>query len=83
MANKRINVNKVPKNGTEKAPEVAKPVEKSPREKIQHPEEEKKYSRTTIVVDPDLYKEFKAYAASTGTTVTALLNDAMRKILGK
>ena len=73
----------VPKKGTEKAPEIVKPVEKSPRENMQHPEEEKKYSRTTIVVDPDLYKEFKAYAASTGTTVTALLNDAMRSILGK
>lgn len=44
--------------------------------------EEKKYSRTTIVVDPDLYKQFKAFAASNGTTVTALLNEAMRNILG-
>ena len=56
--------------------------EESPRELRQH-QEEKKYSRTTIVVDPDLYKQFKAFAASTGTTVTALLNGAMRNILGK
>lgn len=60
-----------------------KGIEKSPRENMQHPEEEKKYTRTTIVVDPDLYKEFKAYAASTGTTMMALLNDAMHSILGK
>lgn len=77
---KKLNVLK---KGTEKAPEIVKPVVKSPRENMQHPEEEKKYSRTTIVVDPDLYKEFKAYAASTGTTVTALLNGAMRSILCK
>ena len=77
---KKLNV---PKKGTEKAPEVAAPVEKSPRENMQHPEEEKKYSRTTIVVDPDLYKESKAYALQNDTTVTALLNGAMRSILGK
>lgn len=56
--------------------------EKSPRE-LRQRQDEKKYSRTTIVVDPDLYKQFKAFAASTGTTVTALLNGAMRNILGK
>ena len=32
----------VPKKGTEKSPEVAAPVVKSPRENMQHPEEEKK-----------------------------------------
>ena len=52
-------------------------------EKLRQRQDEKKYSRTTIVVDPDLYKQFKAFAASTGTTVTALLNGAMRNILGK
>ena len=77
---KKLNV---PKKGTEKAPEIVKPVVKSPRENMQHPEEEKKYSRTTIVVDPDLYKEFKASALQNDTTVTALLNGAMRSILGK
>jgi len=80
MAKKALSV---PKKGTEKAPEIVKTVAKSPRENMVHPEEEKKYARTTIVVDPDLYKEFKAHAATTGTTVTALLNDAMRSILGK
>ena len=73
----------VPKKGTEKAPE-AKPVERTPLQKMIHPEEEKKeYTRTTIVVDPGLYKEFKAYALQNDTTVTALFNDAMRSILGK
>lgn len=79
MAKKPLSV---PKKGTEKAPEV-KPVERTPLQKMQHPEVKEENRRTTIVVNPDLYKEFKAYAASNGTTVTALLNDAMRKILGK
>ncbi len=74
----------VPKKGTEKAPEAVAPV-KSPREMMQHPEERKRkvYERTTISVNPELYKEFKAYAATNDTTVTALLEDAMMKILGK
>ena len=73
----------VPKKGTEKAPEAAKPEVKTPLQKMLHPEAKEENRRTTIVVNPELYKEFKAYAATTGTTVTALLNDAMRKILGK
>ena len=79
---KKLNV---PKKGTEKAPEDAAPVVKSPRENMQHPEERKRkvYERTTISVNPELYKEFKAYAATNDTTVTALLEDAMRSILGK
>lgn len=68
--------------GAEMQLESIASAEKSPRELRQRPEE-KKYSRTTIVVDPNLYKQFKAFAASTGTTVTALLNDAMRRIIGK
>ena len=73
----------VPKKGTEKAPEVVKPVVTTPLQKMLHPEVKEENRRTTIVVNPELYKEFKAYAATAGTTVTALLNDAMRKILGK
>lgn len=73
----------VPKKGTEKAPEVVKPEAKTPLQRMLHPEVKEENRRTTIVVNPELYKEFKAYAATTGTTVTALLNDAMRNILGK
>lgn len=73
----------VPKKGTEKAPEVVKPAATTPLQKMLHPEVKEENRRTTIVVNPELYKEFKAYAATAGTTVTALLNDAMREILGK
>lgn len=73
----------VPKKGTEKAPEVVKSEAKTPLQKMLHPEVKEENRRTTILVNPELYKEFKAYAATTSTTVTALLNDAMRNILGK
>jgi hypothetical protein len=72
----------VEEKGTEMPLTSMASAEKSPRE-LRQRQDEKKYSRTTIVVDPDLYKQFKAFAASTGTTVTALLNGAMRNILGK
>ena len=72
----------VEEKGTEMPLASMAAAEKSPRE-LRQRQDEKKYSRTTIVVDPDLYKQFKAFAASTGTTVTALLNGAMRNILGK
>lgn len=72
----------VEEKGTEMPLASMASAENSPRE-LRQRQDEKKYSRTTIVVDPDLYKQFKAFAASTGTTVTALLNGAMRNILGK
>ena len=73
----------VPKKGTEKAQEVVKPVATTPLQKMLHPEVKEENRRTTIVVNPELYKEFRAYALQNDTTVTALLNDAMRSILGK
>ncbi len=78
---KKLNV---PKKGTEKAPEISPVTDRTPLEKMLHNDGgKKKYERTTISINPDLYKEFKVYAATTGTTVTALLEDAMRKILKK
>lgn len=37
--------------------------------------------RTTIVINPETYRKFKAYAAETGQTVTSLINDFMEKTL--
>ena len=76
------NTLSVPKKGTEKAAEVVRPAV-TPMQKMLHPEVKGENRRTTIIVNPELYKEFRAYAVTTGTTVTALLNDAMRKILSK
>lgn len=73
----------VPKKGTEKAPDIVVPEAKTPLQKMLHPEVKEENRRTTIVVNAELYKEFKAFAATLGTTVTALLNDAMRKMLCK
>lgn len=39
--------------------------------------------RTTICVDPVLYRSFKTFAVSHGTTVTALLKEAMKDILSQ
>lgn len=37
--------------------------------------------RTTIVINPETYRKFKAYAAETGQTVTALINEFMEQTL--
>lgn len=73
----------VPQKGTEKAPELDSKQERTPLEKMIRPEAKEKNERTTICVNPELYKEFKVYAAQHDTTVTALLNQAMRDILTK
>ena len=44
-------------------------------------EEENK--RTTILINPTTYRRFKAYAAETGQTVTALINGFMEETLEK
>lgn len=63
----------------------------SPLKAMTHPTEstvetkkgssEQENKRTTIVVNPDTYRKFKAYAAETGQTVTALMNDFMEQTL--
>ena len=60
----------------------------SPLKAMTHPAEpvmETKMSeenkRTTIVINPETYRKFKAYAAETGQTVTSLINDFMEKTL--
>ena len=45
------------------------------------PQETKSYKRTTILVEPEQYKKLKAYAIKKGTTVSALMNNAMKRIL--
>ena len=37
--------------------------------------------RTTIVINPETYRKFKAYAAESGQTVTALINEFMEQTL--
>lgn len=44
---------------------------------------EQENKRTTIVINPETYRKFKVYAAQHDTTITALLNQAMRDILTK
>lgn len=37
--------------------------------------------RTTIVINPNTYRKFKAYAAEKGQTVTSLINEFMEQTL--
>lgn len=37
--------------------------------------------RTTIVINPDTYRKFKAYAAECGQTVPSLINEFMEQTL--
>lgn len=69
----------IPKAGTERA--AATP--KTPIQKLVHNQAKGNYGRTTICIDPELFKEFKVYAAQNGTSVSALLNKAIKQILGK
>ena len=41
----------------------------------------RQYRRTTLCVDPELYRSFKAFAAQTGTSVTALITSMMERAL--
>ena len=41
------------------------------------------HMRTTLRVDPTLYRRAKAQAARNGTTVTALFEDALRSLLDR
>ena len=45
--------------------------------------EEEENKRTTILINPTTYRRFKAYAAETGQTVTALINGFMEETLEK
>ena len=42
---------------------------------------EQENKRTTIVINPETYRKFKAYAAESGQTVTALINEFMEQTL--
>ena len=42
---------------------------------------EQENKRTTIVINPDTYRKFKAYAAESGQTVTSLINEFMERTL--
>ena len=63
----------------------------SPLKAMTHPTEpavetkksssEQENKRTTIVINPETYRKFKAYAAETGQTVTALINEFMEQTL--
>jgi hypothetical protein len=39
--------------------------------------------RTTIRLDDDLLREAKTYAAETGRTLTAVIDDALREVLSR
>ena len=72
----------IPKSGmTATAQPVAATTDKTPMEKMLH--REVKNERTTICVNPELYKEFKKYALEHDTTVTALLNQFMSETVGE
>ena len=45
--------------------------------------EEEENNRTTFLINPTTYRRFKAYAAETGQTVTALINGFMEDNLAK
>ena len=63
----------------------------SPLKAMTHPTEptvktkkgssEQENKRTTIVINPDTYRKFKAYAAESGQTVTSLINEFMEQTL--
>ena len=44
---------------------------------------EQENKRTTIVINPDTYRKFKAYAAESGQTVTSLINEFMERTLSE
>ena len=72
----------VPKSGTPVAAQpVVASIDRTPMEKMLH--REVKNERTTICVNPELYKEFKKYALDHDTTVTALLNKFMSETVGE
>ena len=72
----------VPKSRTAAAVQPTDAIEdKTPMEKMLH--REVKNERTTICVNPELYKEFKKYALDHDTTVTALLNKFMSETVGE
>lgn len=65
----------------------------SPLKAMTHPTEptvetkkvtsEQENKRTTIVINPDTYRKFKAYAAESGQTVTSLINEFMERTLSE
>ena len=71
----------VPKTGTDKAQPVVAAEAQTPMQKMLH--QEKKKERTTICVNPELYKEFKMKTLANDTTVTAVLEMAMRQYLSE
>ena len=63
----------------------------SPLKAMTHPTEpavetkksssEQENKRTTIVINPETYRKFKAYAAESGQTGTSLINEFMEQTL--
>ena len=76
MAKKTLTM---PQSGTTPPPSPLKamthPTEPAVETKKSSSEQENK--RTTIVINPETYRKFKAYAAESGQTVTALINEFM------
>ena len=76
----------MPKSGTAPAPSPMQNMlhhnESAPKAKARKVEEEEN-KRTTILINPTTYRRFKAYAAETGQTVTALINGFMEDTLVK
>lgn len=80
MAKKTLTM---PQSGTTPPPSPLKamthPTEPAVETKKSSSEQENK--RTTIVINPDTYRKFKAYAAESGQTVTSLINEFMERTL--
>ena len=80
MAKKTLTM---PQSGTTPPPSPLKamthPTE--PAVEIKKSSSEQENKRTTIVINPDTYRKFKAYAAESGQTVTSLINGFMEQTL--
>jgi len=60
--------------------------EQTPLSNMTHPKEKVKRSdwpRTTICINPELYKKFQIKVKENDTTVTAVLEKAMRAYIGE
>ena len=80
MAKKTLTM---PQSGTTPPPSPLKamthPTE--PAVEIKKSSSEQENKRTTIVINPDTYRKFNAYAAESGQTVTSLINEFMEQTL--
>lgn len=72
----------VPQVGTTPvSPLKAKTHPTEPTIEIKKGASEQVNKRTTIVINPNTYRKFKAYAAEKGQTVTSLINEFMEQTL--